>query len=305
MKQDKELLRNRFSANLDSYAESAVVQREICRHLAKMIAAAYSLPEAAPKPAAYPERPETHEGPAEPGTPEAPAATETPGNPAATAEKVSSPRPGTPAAPRTALETGVGTGFLTGHLFGMFPECVWTINDLVERSGEYVSRIAGKTKYSCLYGDAETIALPATDLVASASTVQWFDDLPGFIHKVYRSLNPGGRFCFSTFGPRNFHEIRSCSGVGLEYCTAEELTAILRSDGFTVTGCEEFVKILEFDSPIDVLRHIRTTGVNSVENVRWTRKDLEEFGNRYRSGFSTPAGKATLTYHPIFITAKK
>lgn len=250
MKQDKELLKNRFSANLDNYAESAVVQREICSHLAGKISAID------------------------------------------TDSKV-------------AVEIGAGTGFLTGHLFEMFPDSAWTVNDLVERSGEYISRIAGEIRYSYLCGDAEVINLPASDLVVSASTIQWFDDQPGFFHKTYDSLRPGGFFCFSTFGPDNFHEIKSCSGVGLEYYTVGELIAILRDVGFTVVDSEEVTTVLEFDSPLDVLRHIRTTGVNSIENVRWTRRELENFSEKYLTGFTTGDGKVTLTYHPLFIIARK
>lgn len=251
MTQNKELLKARFAANLENYAESAVVQKEICAYLAGKIA-------------------------------------------------------GHVPSPRTAVEIGAGTGFLTRHLFGMFPDSVWMVNDLIERSGEFISRIPSEVRYSCLYGDAENIILPkGTDLVASASTLQWLDDQPAFIRKVYDCLNEGGHFCFSTFGPENFREVKACSGVGLRYYSIEELTALLLEPGFNIIDSEDRMNVLEFDSAADVLRHIRTTGVNSIENVRWTRKDLMDFGEKYNSRFRTPAGRLTLTYHPLFVLAKK
>lgn len=208
------------------------------------------------------------------------------------------------------IEIGAGTGFMTRRLVELFPDTFWTINDLVEESASYTAPYLNGKRAGYLWGDAETIGLPEEQgAIVSASTVQWFDDLPRFVGRAYRALEPEGYFALSTFGPDNFHEIKATAGEGLSYRTSADLLEMLSQTGFTIAENLEYIKHLYFDTPTDVLRHIKATGVNSLHNTRWTKGQLNDFEQRYKRLFTNRDpqhdGQVSLTYHPILIVARK
>ena len=147
---DKDLLKNRFAANLRSYNSLAVVQERICEELAELIG--------------------TH----------------------------------VPGKITRGLEVGTGTGFLTRRLLERYPDAEWTLNDLVEASECFLQPYVGGRKTQCYWGDAES--LPAFgrpfDLIATASTVQWFDNLPAFLNRTQEMLAAGGRIGAQHLRPR-------------------------------------------------------------------------------------------------------
>lgn len=109
----------------------------------------------------------------------------------------------------------------------------------------------------------------------------------------------------STFGPENFREIKAVTDEGLDYYTREQLQELFESAGFLTLETLEYTRSLAFDTPLDVLRHIRATGVNSIRHARWTKRELSDFETRYRNGFRNAEGQVTLTYHPVLLIAEK
>ncbi len=207
-----------------------------------------------------------------------------------------------------AMEVGVGTGFLTRRLVGYFPRAIWTFNDLVPASQEYVERYTGCVEAHYLWGDAETVEFPSgLDLLASASTVQWFDDLPRFFEKSFAALRSGGFLALSTFGPENFVEIKSLTGEGLSYYSPEAFYELAERSGFTLLWQRDYCRTLWFSSPVEVLRHIRATGVNATGRWSWTHGRLLDFSERYNDRFSDAgrAGEVPLTYHPVLLIVRK
>ena len=71
---------------------------------------------------------------------------------------------------------------------------------------------------------------------------------------------------------------------------------------------EENTVRLEFASPMDVLRHLKDTGVTGLKKEPWTRGRLESFCRRYAEEFpaASHSGDAVrLTYHPMFFVCRK
>jgi malonyl-CoA O-methyltransferase len=249
---DKELVKNRFSANFAKYNRLALVQQRICAELAERVGELCLRPV------------------------------------------------------RSALEIGIGTGFLTEKLAKSYPAAHWYLNDISPAAERFVEKQIAGAAHQYLWGDAETVAFPSgLDMIASASTVQWFDDMPAFAHKAAASTASGGYLALSSFGKDNFREIRECAGEGLEYYTAPELSQIFASAGYRILFAREYTETLEFTEPIDVLRHIKATGVNSLSRTRWSCGRMARFTDDYRRLFSTPSGSVTLTYHPILLVAEK
>lgn len=210
------------------------------------------------------------------------------------------------AAPQRVLEIGAGTGFLTRRLTELYPRAGFVLNDLSDKAETYIGRYASDVCASYLWGDAESVEFPSgQQLVASASTVQWFDDLPAFLTKAARASCSGGVLALATFGPDNFREITAAAGEGLAYHSKTELETMICSAGYELLCSDEYIRTLSFGSPADVLRHIKATGVNSLSRARWTRGRLAQFEEEYNNRFALTDGSVTLTYHPILVMARK
>lgn len=203
---------------------------------------------------------------------------------------------------KKVLEVGAGTGFLTATIMPKFPLAKWYVNDITPEVRRFIDSINVSSDLTYVFGDAEHIEFEEDlDLVISSSAVQWFDNLERFISKL--SITQDGFLILSSFGEQNFQEIYQTIGVGLKYKSLEELTTIVKGCKFDILHAEQQQIILEFDTPIDVLKHIKMTGVNSIDNFTWTRTRLNQFCDVYKEQFTNKQGKVTLTYNPTIIIA--
>jgi len=206
------------------------------------------------------------------------------------------------------LEIGSGTGFLTDEILTLLEPSEYYINDLSESMQPDIEKIARAhnfSNYSFIPGDAEEMELPQRlDFIASASTFQWFRNLEKFFTKIAGLLNEEGYIAFSTFGSDNFKEIRATLNVGLNYLPAEAIVEML-TDKFSVVAVDEWVERIYFSSPVEVLRHMKNTGVNSLERDFIGKSKLNMFTKEYRKIFSVLSGAVSLTYHPIIVIARK
>lgn len=188
--------------------------------------------------------------------------------------------------PKITVEIGAGSGFLTEKLVEKFPQTFVIANDITAQSRGFLP-----DQVQFHVGDGEVMTLPeGTELIASSSTVQWFDNLPKFISRAYTALSNNGVLAISTFGKDNFLEIDST----LEYYSEQELREMATAVGFTVIKSREWHEQMSFDTPLEVLRHIKATGVNAISEIHWTPKRLQQFIAEYPH-------PAVLTFNPIII----
>lgn len=203
------------------------------------------------------------------------------------------------------LEVGCGTGLLTALLQQTYGIDRLFVNDLVE---EMCRKTAGRCQLSsrhCIVGDIEQIELQGEfELIVSASTFQWFARPAETFRRFCSYLKQGGWLVFSTFGPDNFRELKSVTGSGLEYCRMEEMAGLL-SSCFEVLHTEEEHHVLDFNTPLEVLHHVKKTGVNAATlPISWTRGRLEKFSLEYFQHFASE-GRYFLTYHPQYFICRK
>lgn len=208
--------------------------------------------------------------------------------------------------PKQAVEVGCGSGFLTEQLLERFPTASWLLNDIAPSSNDYVMAVAQQNQAldaTFELGDAEVMEFSkGIDLFASSSAVQWFTDLEGFLKRLSEAMNEGGTIAISTFGPNNLTEVRELTGNGLPYLSLEEFrTAVGRY--FDIVECTEEQTVIYFDEPVEVLRHIKQTGVNGAFRQCWTKGKLTRFAEGYQK-FHSDKGYS-LTYHPMYVVARK
>ena len=98
-------------------------------------------------------------------------------------------------------------------------------------------------------------------------------------------------------------EIRITTGQGVAYLSSDELYHSLTTD-YDIIQCDEERIEQYFEGPKQILRHLKATGVTGISNPHWTPRTLINFCEQYGELFTTSQG-VRLTYHPIYIIAKK
>lgn len=197
------------------------------------------------------------------------------------------------------LELGAGTGLLTREIRSKINYKKYTANDLSEKSKTFISGILPEFDFIC--GNAQRIK-PAgkVDLIISNAMFQWFNNLEEIFLQYKNFLNQNGVLAFSTFLPKNFSELKDLTGLSLEYKSEEEIRTILEKN-YEIIALNSFENIMEFKTPLELLYHMKNTGVNSLKSSRWTFADVKGFCENYNKKFK----KVTLTYSSIVVVARK
>ena len=206
------------------------------------------------------------------------------------------------------LEFGCGTGHLTRPLLHSLDIHHLTLNDLVAEAapglGALTKDRSDRTHFT--FGPIETVPLPQElDLIISSSTVQWISDIPTLMARLSARLSPGGWLAISGFGTAQFHQLRSLgsSAAAPSYVDAMDWPDLLPCD-VDLVHVSQAATDMQFDSAMELLRHLRKTGVNAQAEQHWSRGRLRAFEDNYRSKFGRD-GKLPLTYDPVWMIARK
>ncbi|EBA15595.1 biotin synthesis protein, putative [Roseobacter sp. SK209-2-6] len=215
---------------------------------------------------------------------------------------------GVPQALGKTLEFGCGTGHLTASLSRSFDPGALLLNDLVPESEAPLRQLLQQAGRAAEFrsGAIETLPLPADlDLIASASTVQWIEDLPGLLARLAQHLAPGGWLALSGFGRGQFRELQALGSAAAapSYFDRDEWPGLLPA-GLEIAVLRQRPVPLFFNSGLEVLRHLRKTGVNGQAGKRWSRSDLAEFDREYRRRFAVEGG-LPLTYDAVWVLLRK
>lgn len=167
---------------------------------------------------------------------------------------------------QSIFEIGCGTGIFTRKYIKEFTALKsLTLNDRFDVR----TYIDGLAYNKFMEGDILNIDLPQSDLVLSSSVFQWIYDMDKLFENIKNSTK---KLCFSTYISGNLIEIKDHFGISLDYKSLEELEEITKKYFKEISFYRETIK-LDFESPIDLLRHLKYTGVTglqkpSVNNVR-------------------------------------
>ncbi len=205
------------------------------------------------------------------------------------------------------LEIGCGTGILTDMTTSKLNIKNLFINDIVQDFDKLkiYNTIANRVKkLNVLFGDIENINLPTNiNAVFSSSCIQWLNDFNGFITKLASNVVKGGIVGFSTFGKENFKEIKTLTNKGIDYPNYEKTIELVKKQ-YQLIHYSQRTEKQYFQSPIEMLRGLKHSGVNAVTSQQWTPTKLSEFSKNYSNNFSSN-NQIYITWNPIFMVFKR
>ena len=157
--------------------------------------------------------------------------------------------------------------------------------------------------------DAERLPLApgSVDLVISALTLQWVNDLPGALVQIRRALRPDGLFLAALPGGETLGELRRAfadaelavrGGISprvLPFADIRDMGDLLRRAGFALPVCDSDRLVVRYDDARGLFADLRAMGATNTlvdrDPVPVTRRLLDRVVTRYADLFSDPDGR--------------
>ena len=206
---------------------------------------------------------------------------------------------------RRVWEVGCGTGGFTRTYLACNAPNEFLLNDLCPEMEVPLADLLDTHVHFEAYDVEYTLPVGSFSLIVSCSSLQWLERPELFLKNCRDLLEEEGYFALSLFGERNLKEIRAIVGTTLSYLSLYDWQRMTKKLGYHLVCTEEFSIPIYFDSPIEVLQHLKQTGVTGISREVWTKGRLIDFSSKYRNLFSTTDGKVALTYHPLYIILQK
>lgn len=156
------------------------------------------------------------------------------------------------------------------------------------------------------------------DLVLSAMTLQYVNDLPGTLIQLRQALKPDGLFIGTMFGNETLIELRECfmlaeeqieGGVSprvIPMTNVQECGALLQRAGFTLPVTDTDILKVTYTEPEKLLHDLRGMGLTNVlQHRRKTplkRKTLRTMFDIYKSRYTNNSGKLVASFETLTMT---
>jgi malonyl-CoA O-methyltransferase len=216
------------------------------------------------------------------------------------------------------LEVGCGTGALTRHLLGSFPDATIDAIDISPKMIETASRsFSAAPTIFWHVADARSFHGPHQyELITSNCALHWLDPLLEGLHNLAQRLKSGGQFTFSIMLDGTLHELReSRLRVAPEKQPEGRLPRLSEViDSLELSGCSVLESLEEtevelYPSASSFLRAIHDMGVTGGAVSRaltpLTRGELSRLITDYDFRYRSDNGNVVATYEVGYIKATK
>jgi malonyl-CoA O-methyltransferase len=205
--------------------------------------------------------------------------------------------------PKTILDLGSGTGFLSEKTAKLFPDADLFCVDFAQQS---LTKNSQKLKV-CADANQLPFSSNSVDFVISNLMMQWCPKLNTLFDECNRVLKPRGLILFTTFGPETLNELkRSWSVVDNEvhvneFIDMHDIGDQMIQSGFQSPVMEMEKLTLTYERVVDLMHDLKGIGAQSVENRsksltgKTKFKKMIELYENYREN-----GKIPATYEVIY-----
>lgn len=166
---------------------------------------------------------------------------------------------------------------------------------------------------ACIHADLETVpfAPESLDLAVSSLAVQWLDEPEPFISNMAKALKPGGVLALTTLGPKTLCELKQAwaqvdqhKHINDFHHAVDWIEAVWQSDLQLELWREERIEV-RYDSPLELLRELKTLGASHVERDRAPqRSHLRQMVRQY-DGFQRKDGRYPASWDTFYLIARK
>jgi malonyl-CoA O-methyltransferase len=165
-------------------------------------------------------------------------------------------------------------------------------------------------------GDVESLPFQdnSIDIIFSASTLQWCNDVGAAFQEICRVLKDQGLLLFSSFGPDTLKELRHCFAQVDDhphvssFIDMQSLGDGLLASGFESPVMESEIITVEYSDPMQLLRDLQDTGATNHLEQRtrglMSRKRLTNVLDEYKK-FMLPNGKYPASYEVLYGHGRK
>ena len=165
-------------------------------------------------------------------------------------------------------------------------------------------------------GEVESLPFQdnSLDIIFSASTLQWCNDVGAAFQESCRVLKDQGLLLFSSFGPDTLKELRYCFAQVdnhphvSSFIDMQSLGDGLLASGFESPVMESEIITVEYSDPMHLLKDLQDTGATNHLEQRarglMTRKRLNEVVQEYKK-LVLPNGKYPASYEVLYGHGRK
>ncbi len=192
----------------------------------------------------------------------------------------------------------------------------------LERSRAMLAGIQARG-IEAVQGDEEALPFaPASfDLVASALSLHWVNDLPGALVQARQVLKPDGLFLGCVFGGATLSELRTAlieaessltGGVSPRISpmpALQDMAALMQRAGFALPVVDIDRITVRYDTPVKLMRDLRGMAEQAAFAVRkdqsrrpLSRRLIARMSEVYHDRFSDPDGKVRASFEVIWLS---
>jgi SAM-dependent methyltransferase len=210
------------------------------------------------------------------------------------------------------LDLGCHTGALARRAAaGLTPDLVV--------AGDLSAAMARRAPPPAIALDEEALPFaPASfDLVVSALSLHWVNDLPGTLVQVRAALRPDGLFLAALLGGETLRELRLClleAEAAVEggasprvspFADLRDAAGLLQRAGFALPVADSDTITVSWADPLALMRELRGMGETNAVAARRKeaarRETLFAACARYRARFGTAEGRIPATFQVIYL----
>jgi SAM-dependent methyltransferase len=168
--------------------------------------------------------------------------------------------------------------------------------------------------------DEETLPFAdgSLDLVTSALTLQFVNDLPGTLIQIRRALKPDGLLLAALVGGESLAELREAIGAAeseieggisprvAPFADVRELGTLLQRAGFALPVIDNERLVVRYDSVFALMRDLRRMGATNVLHERrrkpLKRATLRRMTEIYAERFSDADGRLRASFEIVWLS---